>query len=561
MTTYTGVTEISLFGTSHKFREESTFQIVDNPTVDASGNGTFVPVDQLARTPKTHTTAMADDYIQFGSEWFERNLVKPGSFELGNILSDQSLALEIFSTYRKDKQQLVSFTNNAGDGIELTGITTPYQMELFEDVSGTLEVSTTGPANVDSNLEFEFTSETVITPISLQRILLFPLIPELPYKERLEWMTDVMRSEDGSEQRLALREHPRQYFNWKFRMVTDERRRKIENQLIDFMGRTFGIPMWHESMALSSAITAGDTTINLVSTEYTDLRDGGLVVIFQDEDTFDVSTVVSHTSNSITLASEVQGSYGLDAQVLPLRAAVIDGKITGSQYTVNALDLKVNWRVTDNVNDIASLGTLDTYSGSPILSQKNIVGNQGIMRTGYDRKVVKFDGDVGKVMENPIDRVATHLRTKGFRAVGKQGLWELRQMLYAIKGRQLSFYMPSDLPEFTLALDIAATDTTMLVEGTGYAKHVRAEGPYNVVRLTLTDGTEVVNTITAAVANNDGTETFTMANEWDSDILVASVAKVDILEKVRFDTDNLTIEHLSGGYVKRIGAPVRGVIE
>ena len=521
----------------------------------------FVAVDHLARTPKSHSTALADDFIQFGSEWFERVLVNPNEFDLGNILSDQSIPIEIFPTFRSTKQTFTSFTNNAGEGVALDGVVLPYQLDLFEDLQATLEISSSGPANVASTLVFGFSSANVTTFIGLKRILLFPLPPELPFKERLEWKTDILQAEDGSEQRIALREHPRQLFEWKFRITTDEERRKMENILINFLGRTFGIPMWHEGMTLTSAVTAGDTVVNVASTDYTDLRDGGLVLIFQDDENFDVATVTSHDGTTITLDTATLYSYGLDAMVYPLRTAVVDGDPKGEQYTVNALDLDMTWRVTDNVADLADLGSVSTYNGKPVMNQKNILGsNRSTMRVGYDRDIEKFDPGVGGTFQTPLDRVARHSRTKGLRATGKQGLWELRQLLWALRGRQVSFYMPTDLPEFTVLQDLAVGNNGIQVEKNGYAKHVRAESPYNVIRLTLTDGTEIIRTIATTQENEDNSESWTVSENWDSDISAASIAKVDILEQVRFDTDNLTIEHLSGGYVKRIGAPVRGVI-
>lgn len=562
MTTYLGAATFSLAGFSSMGVGSAPVlaqpERLSEVTADAAS---FVAVDHLARTAKSHTAAAADDYLQFGSEWFERVLVNPNSFSLGNILSDQAIAVEILPTYRADKQTFTSFVNNAGAGISLSGLTLPYQMELFEDLTATLNVSTVGPANVDSTLDFNFSSETVTTPIDLKRILLFPIPPELPFEERLEWMTDIIQAEDGSEQRIAVREHPRQLFQWSFRITTDEQRRKIENILIDFLGRTFGIPMWHEGMTLSTAVAQGDTVLNLVSTDYTDIRDGGLALIYEDEDTFDVATVTSHTGTTITLASEVSRAYGLDARVYPLRTAVIEGKPQGRQYTVNVLDLDLTWRVTDNVADIASTGSLSTYNGKLVMDQKNVLGkNQKTMKVGYDRDQVEFDPGTGQSYQTPLDRVARHSRTKGLRATGKQGLWELRQLLWAIRGRQVSFYMPTDLPEFTVLQDLAAASDGIQIQENGYAKHVRSEAPYNVIRLTLTDGTEILRTVTAAVDQGNGTESWTVDSNWDSDISVASIAKVDILEQVRFDTDNITIEHLSGGYVKRIGAPVRGVI-
>lgn len=526
----------------------------------------YTAVDQFGPAAGTvHAQACADDEIQYGSEWFEKVILSPTALELGNILSEQTIAGLVFPTYRKDR---LSWDNalvagNAGITIE-NGPSLPYDMQLFEDVSFDVVVATSGPASVDTVINFGFSglftgiSTTAAMPVSLQRILLFPVPPELPFKEHLLFATDVLKTESGTEQRIALRDFPRQLFDWRFKMDEGSERSKIQSLLMDWTGRTFGVPVWHEGTNLTAAATAGDLTVTVASTANADFRVGGLAALYTDRDNYDVLTVSAVTSTTVTFTSQLAASYALDAVLYPVRTAVLDSMPSGAMYARNLDELELRFRVTDNVADLASTAGWSTYNGSVILDDANII--QRTMPLSMERSLAQFDGFTGKTYDEPLDRIAQRRTQKTFRATGKANLWAIRQLIWAIRGRQTSFYLPTFREEMRLSSDIANGTNVMLIESWGYADHIRSQGPMNVIRLTKTDGTTVIRTVTAAT-DNGTTESLTVDSNWDSDILAADVARVDILEKVRFDSDDIVIDHLPGGFVKRISAPTKGIIE
>ena len=156
---------------------------------------------------------------------------------------------------------------------------------------------------------------------------------------------------------------------------------------------------------------------------------------------------------------------------------------------------------------------------------------------------------------------ATHNSTKTFRAVGKQGLWAIRQLMHELRGQQVSFWLPTFSADFTAAADITSNTRTMTVAEVGYAEYVQGRPSRGMIRIQTEGGTTYYNQIVGSVDNGNGTETLHFADMWSSSVSRSTITRIDYMEKVRFDADDITIDYLPGGLVHHISGPVRTVLE
>lgn len=502
-----------------------------------------------------------------GLDFYERFHVLPRSIALGNVLSTTLVDMEVFSAFRKTAQFWTAYDNNAGAGVTLVGA--PSLPTLVQPMAGftfDLQVDLNGPAVVDSTLDFTFNVTGLIqVPISFQRVVLFPAPPELPYDETLEWLTDVLTKVDGSEQRRAIRKTPRQFFRWDV-LVEDGRERSIvENSLFDWQGRTFGVPVWHESTNLAAAITGGSTTVITVgSTADADFRDGGLVLVWESVTKYDVLNLVSHTSTTLTVQNPPTNSYSQTPTggvlVIPLRLAAVEGDVRGGRYLQGQDRFQVRFRVTEAGVDLADSSSWSTFNSKVLLDDYNFV--EGTLPETYSLPVVRIDNGSGLSAEYVRQDRHRRASQRRFVVATRAGLWRVRQLLHALRGRQISFYLPTFSKDLVPAGTMTSGQTTLAVENVGYTNLIRSRQPKNVIRVVPVAGagSPFLRTIVSSTVVDSATENITVSSSWPSTLTPAQIERISFVEKVRSDSDRIVINH-GRGTRRVVTMPVRTVLE
>ena len=517
----------------------------------------------VAGPGKTSFVANAVHVAEFMDEgwvdFFENFHVVPRSFDFGNILSTQTSPLDVFSGYRRDERTWSSFTNNAGAGTELLGIPSlPTTMYPLEGYAMTLEVSTSGNPSVDDDLAFvfDFGGDTINVPIVLNRIVLFPVKPEVPYTERLQFLTDVMPKESGKEQRIKLRKNPRQLFDWRVRIddgTFDKGR--MDTLLFDWQSRTWGVPIWHEATELSVAATAGDLTINVGTTADADYRVDELVMIYTDGENFDVQTIDSFTATTITLKNAILNSYAVGADVAPLRTANMKKQVGASRFRSADQELIASFRILDNDSDLADVTGWDTYNSKILLDTCNVMRGQSLEES-YLRDIIVMDGSVGLTsQDSPWDN-GKRSTTLTLRANSRAEVWNLRQLMHHLGGRQVSFYVPTFGQDLISTTALATASQDLVITNVGYTQFVRERQPRNHIWVRLVDGTVLTREITGAVETSSTLETLTIDSPWGQDIALADIDRISYLEEVRFNSDTISIEYARGERQVYLSAPI-----
>lgn len=513
---------------------------------------------------KTLDNAVLGDRATPGAEtWWESFHVIPRDFDFGNLLSTQTEPIEVYSAFRRLDQDWTAFVNNAGAGVSITGIPAfPYTFVPQSNgaLTLTLVVSPSGQPVVDATLDFVFGTvpQTVPVPITLKRVVLFAVQPELPFTERLEWLTEVMPHVDGTEQRHSGRKNPRQLFEWDFILEDGPERAFFHNVIFDWQARIFGLPIWSEATRTDQLIAVDDLTVNVNSTAFADYRVGGLVLIFSSRNTFDVVELASFDATSLTLTSGVLNSYPVGTLVMPLRTGVARRQIQGSRFLSGDARLKMQFRVDDNDVDLADVSPFNSYNSKVLLDGCNSV--RGQMSEQFERDIVLFDHAIGIPEQTSPWDVGKRISQLALLGFEQQGLWELRGLLHALRGRQISFYVPSFTNDFTVDGDIAA-GLILNVANVGYTQFVQNRQPRNLIRIIYNNGDpDDIRQIVSSSEVDATREALTL------DIALAArpaseVEKIMYVEKVRFDSDSIQIRHELGERMWRVTSPIRTVLE
>lgn len=536
----------------------------------------YLPDDQpetvgtLTTTTANGVTAGTSTYkgevaerSSWGFDWFEAWHVVPRSFDFGNLLSTQSVPIEVFSAHRRLTKEWASFVNNAGAGVTLSGLPTlPTDVGPMNGVPMTLEVSTSGDPFVDSTLDFGFTGfSTIIVPIEIQRIVLWGKRPEASFSMDLEFLTNVLPSKDGTEKRYSPRKNPRQAWEYDHMIEEGQEAQTLENLLFDFQARTFGLPVWYEDAELTAAVTAGDTSITVESTSWRDFRVGGLAVILTSQSTFDVLEIATIGATTLTFASPAINSYPVGTEVFPLSTCLIKGNVDGARWPVNLQSSKMRFTATNNDSDLADLTPFSSYKGKLLMDRGNSI-RRGTVAHSYERALEILDNGSGVPFQDSGWPQSRRGHFFAMRAEGRQEIFEMRGMAWALRGRQISWYVPRDSDDLEVQANLIAAGNTMDVANVGYTQFVRNRQPKNEIRVNFVDGsTPLLRTVTGSSSPSPSVDQLIVDVNWPSTITPAEISRVEYVEKVRFDTDRIRIEYDPAGLLAYLVAPVKAVLE
>lgn len=510
----------------------------------------------------------AEDKLTPAFDWFEKFHVIPGGFFLGNVITTQQIGVVVYSAYRLEYHYWQAFINNAGSGVTL--LNTPTLPYLFSPQTGLnnliLEVSPNGPPNVNTTLDFVFDSGVISPPIVFQRLVLWSARPELPYVELLEFLTAILTHKDGTEQRVSRRLSPRQAFEWTIKMDPGRERAKLHNLLFDWQSRVFGVPVWRQSTFPTSAITAGAFTINVRSTAYADWRETpGLALIFDPiSGTSDVLEVAvgGITGTTLTFINAVQNNYTTRALVCPLRTGRIVGGVGGRRYSTDAAELQVRFEVLDSAVDLASLAAWTTTLNSKVvIDDGNAI--QGSMGENFEREVVVLDnGSSIPIFDSPWAK-GKRGSTKTFWCKTRQREWEIRQLWYALRGRQVSFYLPTFGKDLVPSAQLLSGSNTLTIENVGYDRYIQERRPYHLIRVHFVNPANppLIRQITGSSEVSAAQENLSLNATWPATYQPSDVERIEYLELVRADSDSIRFEYAEGEKTCRVRLPVMSVFD
>lgn len=480
-----------------------------------------------------------------GINWFERILVKPTVIELGNILSTVTSEIEIYNSFRDDAQTLNTATNNAGTGITFQNL--PTLVATIPPQSGAVfqaRISSQGQPTIDGTLDFTTSLYALSIAITGSRIVMMAHQPEGDIEELLEFLTDITRSTNGKEQRVRVRNYPRQTFDFHFKFDHEERR-FFETFMYKWQPQTFGVPVWSEVKRLTTAVTAGDTTLYF-NNDYADFREGGQLIIWRDYLTYDALQIDAVASGSVTVTSEVSRDYPIRTRVMPLRTGITKQEVTGDKYPVNLSEHTIKFHVVDNEVDLASTAAFSTHNGKVMFDDGNWI-SRGTLTDTMKNVVHHLDNLTGSPIQFSNWLNSHFISSKGFFCKNPQATWQMRQVLHALAGPQKSFYLPTFMPDLVVKSPLTIGSAEMDIEYIRYSDFINGNEPNKSLYIVLTNGTIITRQVLSATIVDATTERLTVDDTWDSTIPAADVERVSFLRLCRFTDDKFEIHHNGSG--------------
>lgn len=172
--------------------------------------------------------------------------------------------------------------------------------------------------------------------------------------EMLEWLTDIMTSPTGSEQRRSLRFFPRRALEFSIAADGDERT-LLDNMLISFSGQRWWVPLWYDVNLSSVATLPAATFIPCPDAISSGIKPGGAIFIAGDS-VYDgrLVEVVDVTTAGIQLLLPLSGVLPRGTRIFPAVTAKFTDQPRLSKYTDKVVTSEVRFQVLDANSDVGA---------------------------------------------------------------------------------------------------------------------------------------------------------------------------------------------------------------
>lgn len=362
--------------------------------------------------------------------------------------------------------------------------------------------------------------------------------------ETLSFLTDVLRSKTGAEQRRQLRSTPRRIINADFLLIGAER--TYWDLFINRLGgQEMTIPLYWDIVTLTSAVVAGFTDRIDFDTTYREFQAGDLAILIQKDARFFETVEISAVDGTgIDLVAPVASTWPAGTTLMPLRRGLIDDYGELNHKSAKVATISVRLALTAPNPWTPDVDPATVYASLPVFSEEpNWADDVTVQHT---RDTVKLDNQVG--IPYQVDLLSRSLVGQSHRWFmnGRDKLGLFRDLLYRRAGRVGSFWLPTFKADLTLVSDALSTATQITVENVGlnYTEAPTEGREYIAIRHSA--GT-IYRKITSVLPGlTSTTERVNLDAQLGLALSPGQVRKISFMDTARFDQDDFQITHHNG---------------
>jgi hypothetical protein len=351
------------------------------------------------------------------------------------------------------------------------------------------------------------------------------------------WMTDVMKSWNGKEQRVSLLSSPKQKFSG-VALLVDGEDRSVRAQLVAAAqtGAAFLLGLPYEELTLTAASSGAVVTVTAADLTLCDWALPGQRVLVMDLDNTTTSAVVQSTT-ATTITLDVAPGAKAGARIMPATAVYLDAQQGLGRHIVNMTEWHLSATGAEfGYGGVDGMGTntATSYAGLLVWNRRDIddVAEDSMQAL---TEIVDLGGLPIGVGSASTPDWGRQVRYRG----SDQPSWQwLKWMIGQTRGRAKSFLLPTWRPDM---LFVSSGVGTLLVKSSSVS------GAGNVIAWLTSTSTRYVQaldvsgnidylTISSWGDNLDGTVTLNVDHT-----LALTPVMLSWLERVRWESDDLAV--------------------
>lgn len=492
-------------------------------------------------------------------DYYNRIHISPSALALGNVASEQVSTVNLWNAYLAPK--ILLDIENIQEGLALNGQpANPLVFTALQERTWDVSITPDGPSTIDIKLIWQFGTDQAVLHITGTRIVAFGWLVDWskPVIETLTWLTDILQSVTGHEQRRSLRLAPRIHYEADL-LLYDKERQFFDLAMMGWSARTFALPVWSQQQWLKTAHAVGALTI-YCDTTYRNFRANRLAILrgetaFQNE-TVEIESVLS---DRLILKRALQNNWPRGTCLSPAVTAQLNSYPQLTKRNDRMMRTTVSLDVTEPVDHGEYIPSI-IYRNYPVLA---VVPNETDDLThSHERLLQELDTNTGLRLRNDPAKAAFGLYQYAWLTYGRLEQYQLKGLFYALRGSQKAIWVHTFSDDLTLTAIITANSQYMDVAYCGYTRFALGQLGRQDVQINLKNGDVLYRRITAASETDNTTERLAVDSSFTAQINPFDVIRISFMSLCRLSNDTLSIEHIndSNGSAKA-SVTFRGVRE
>lgn len=364
--------------------------------------------------------------------------------------------------------------------------------------------------------------------------------------ETLSWMTDVMMSPTGAEQRRSLRYLPQRTFKFAV-AVEGEERSLFDNMLMAYGAGEWYLPIWHDvtistvqstfvgiqcepSAALkvgTPVFIKGETVYDFQIAEISEITDTGIKV----------SPALTRVVPAGTIIHPMTVGRLIEQPALTAMTDAVEVADTQFLVTQPAIDPGATVRLASNEG-----GLLNEYRGFHVLTLEPDWADN--MERGHQRLYDTFEPVVGTPLRN--DTANRPFPTQRHKWVldGLNDHSTFYALLQALRGRAVPVWVPTWMHDMRFIAAVPGSDT-ITVARCGFTLSGGPRPEREDIMIETVGGDRIYARIIDSASDSSGNEVLLLDATLPSGLQAADVLRICFMSLMRLDQDSIDIEHLT----------------
>ncbi|SDY27552.1 hypothetical protein SAMN05216247_103273 [Pseudomonas salomonii] len=463
--------------------------------------------------------------------FFDNVFISPAVIDAGLVTGDETYEFAIWHSYRSSLE-LLGVKEFGGARVELSGtksgevssfVSSKYQVFLNQS-NGDTSYKAAFDFGQAGSYNFNLTASQAI-------VLHFPIDWSMQPELRTSYLTEVIESWNGAEQRISLRDQPRLSATYQFGL-TDADQYLFGNLLGNFSGQ-YLVPLWPYQSELAEPVSRFDSKATV--TDLSAWVVPGCRVMLSDADMWEICLVASVAGMEVAFSDLVKKNYRSGARLVPVSQAWINDEVSSVAHGMNVEVTGASFDF-DEVELLrpAPVDDFSIFNDRRVLDIRPDRSRDCTLQ--YKRLRETLDPSIGgRYIHDRIQGAIKYLQFS-WRFFDPKSRKRFDDFAELERGAQGEFYIESPLVAMHLVKDIEAPTLEITIAEANYKNFLKSNTFAPAIALKLYNGTVLYRNVDSAIQGQDRTEVVTL-QEPVNDIRMEGVEYIAPLFLGRFESD------------------------